>query len=406
MMVAKLTEPGRYADGHGLYLQIRGDGEKNIAKSWVLKFMLRGVAREMGLGSVLTFTLAEARENAREAHKLLAKGVDPIEHRKQQVQAAALDRARAVTFRACAEAYINNHRAGWRSAKHASQWASTAATYIYPLVGDLPVASVDTALVLKILNPIWTQKPETASRVRGRIEAVLDFATASGFRRGDNPARWNGLLSELLPKKTKVARVRPMPSLPYGELPGFMATLRQQGGTAALALEFLILCASRTGEVLGARWDEISFADRTWKVPGERMKSGREHEVPLSDRALEIIETMRGRDKTFVFPHARSSRPLSDRVFLTLLGRLGHDGIVPHGFRSSFRTWCADRTAFPRDLCEAALAHVIGDAVEAAYNRTTMLDKRRKLMDAWTRYCAVVPTTDSGNIRAIGAAAG
>jgi integrase len=288
-----------HADGGGLYLQVTESG----ARTWIYRFMLNGRAREMGLGPLHTVSLAEARDRARECRKLRLEGIDPIEARNAKKAEARIAAATAMTFRESAERYIAAHKAGWKNPKHAAQWPSTLTSYVYPIFGDLPVQAIDTGLVMKALEPIWTEKPETASRVRGRIESVLDWATARGFRKGENPARWRGHLENLLPKKSKVQRVEHHPALPYDEMGDFMAALRSQEGIGARAFEFLILTAARTGEVIGARWEEFDLGQKVWTVPAERMKGGKEHRVPLSGPALAIIEEMqRARESDFVFP--------------------------------------------------------------------------------------------------------
>jgi integrase len=353
--------------------------------------------RDHGLGSLDTWSLAEARERARECRQLRGQGRDPIEERRAGREAARLEAARAMTFCQCAEAYIAAHKTGWKNPKHAAQWPATLETYVYPFFGALPVQSVDVGLVMKAIEPIWTTKPETASRIRGRIESVLDWATVRKFRKGENPARWKGHLDHLLPAPTKAkraarkenGRTEHHPSLPYAELRAFIVELRSQEGFTARALEFAILTAARTGEVIGAKWEEINFAERVWTVPMERMKSDREHRVPLSDAALAILAQMRAiRSTEFVFPGLRAGKPLSDMSLLMLLRRMGRGDLTVHGFRSTFRTWAAERTAFPREIAEMALGHVVGDAVERAYQRGDLFQKRRQLADAWTRFCA------------------
>jgi integrase len=284
LSVSQAKKPGYYADGNGLYLSVKGN-----SKSWVFRFRDRGRLREMGLGALHTIGLARAREKARECREMRLDGKDPIAVRRADRQR----QQNVLTFKECAERYIAVHKAGWRNAKHAKQWPATLSDYVYPVVGSLPVDAIDTGLVMRALSPIWTTKPETASRVRGRIESILDWAKAHGYRDGENPARWRGHLENLLPKKTKVRRVEHHAALPYAELPRFMAELRQQEGVAARALEFLILTAARTGEVVGAEWSEIDFKARLWTVPGSRMKAGREHRVPLSEPALAILEACR-----------------------------------------------------------------------------------------------------------------
>jgi integrase len=303
-----------------------------------------------------------------------------------------LDAAKATTFRECSARYIASHRAGWRNPKHAAQWQATLATYAEPVIGGLSVQAVDTALVLKVLEPIWTVKPETAGRVRGRIESVLDWAKARGYSTGENPARWRGHLDKLLPPRSKVRRAEHHAALPYAELPGFLVSLPQQEGIAARALEFAILTAARTGEVIGARWSEMDLLDKTWTLPAARMKSGREHRVPLSPRALAILKEMqahRHADDAFVFPGAKPGRPLSNMAFLMLLRRMRRTDLTAHGFRSSFRNWAAERTNFPAEVAEMALAHTVSDKTVAAYNRSDLFDRRRRLMAAWATFCTV-----------------
>lgn len=401
--VAKVKEPGRYGDGGDLYLEVKPSG----GKSWSLRYMLRGKSREMGLGPIDAVTLAEARQKAQEARKLLQQGVDPLEHRKAQEAAAKAKEARVMTFRQCAEAYIAAHKAGWRNEKHRAQWSATLETYAYPVFGDLAVAAVDLPLVLKALEPIWETKTETASRLRGRIEVVLDWATVRGFRQGENPARWRGTLDKLLPKRSKVQRVEHHAALPYAEMPTFMAELRHRNALAALALEFCILTATRTSETLLARWAEIDMAAKVWVIPADRMKVGKEHRVPLSGRVLSILgEVAKLRPphddgSAFVFPGQRQGRPLSGMVFLMLLRRMGRGNLTGHGFRSTFRDWAAERTTFAREVAEAALAHAVGDKVEAAYRRGDLFEKRRRLMEAWAGYCASPPA--KGEVVPLGA---
>jgi integrase len=348
----------------------------------------------MGLGPTHTVSLAEARQKALTCRKLRLDGGDPIEDRTASRTAARLDAAKAMTFKACAEAYIAAHSAGWRNPKHRAQWPATLETYVYPVFGALPVRVVDTALVTKAIEPIWTTKPETAGRVRGRIESVLDWATVRGHRQGDNPARWRGHLKSLLPARDKVRRVAHHAALAYAKIGAFMAELRQQEGVAAQALEFAILTAARTGEVLGARWEEFNRAERLWIVPGERMKAGKEHRVPLSDAALVIVDKMAEvRQGDSVFPGAKEGRSLSQMAMLMLLRRMGHAELTAHGFRSTFRDWAAERTAFPAEVAEMALAHVVGDKVEAAYRRSDLFEKRRALAEAWATFCAA-PAVD------------
>jgi integrase len=399
MPIHKLTMPkinafirkraeGMHNDGGGLYLQIDGG-----SASWIFRYTHLGQRRYMGLGPLHTIGLAEAREVALAARKVVHAGVDPM------VQRATV-RAKSMTFNACIAKYLETHRTGWKNPVHAHQWQSTLATYASPVFGALPVATVDTGLVMRALEPIWTAKPETAGRVRGRIESVLDWAKVRGYRAGDNPARWKGHLDQLLPARNKVAKVKHHAALPYIDMPVFMAELRKQNGIAARALEFLILTAVRTGDVIGnnrtdaqpMRWQDVNFVAAVWTIP--RTKSGAPHAVPLSDTAVELLcaikEQKLDNDVVFASPD-RSGKPLSNGAMLALLDRMNHRDITVHGFRSSFRDWAGDKTPFPRDVIEAALAHAVENKTEAAYRRGHALDKRRRLMVAWAGYCVTSP---------------
>ena len=384
LAVTKARKRGMYGDGAGLYLAIARGG----SKSWILRYKVGGRSRHLGLGPLHAIGLAQARERAADARRLLLDGHDPIEARRASRGAARLDAAKAMTFDQCAEAYIAAHRAGWRNPKHARQWTATLGAYASPVFGALSVQAIDTALVMKVVEPIWATKPETAARLRGRIESVLDWARVRQYRDGENPARWRGHLDHLLPAKTKVHKVRHHATLAYAELAAFMAALRAQDGVAARALEFVVLTAARSGEVLGARWSEIDINEKIWIVPAVRMKGGREHRVPLSDRALAILKDMKtlGRDD-FVFPGQRPRRPLGTNTLTVLLRKMGRGDLTVHGFRSSFRDWCAERTSFPSEVAEMSLAHAIGNKVEAAYRRSDLFEKRRRLMDEWARFC-------------------
>lgn len=400
LKVDKTKNPGMYCDGGGLYLRVTDEGTKN----WVLRYMLSGKARWMGLGPVSLFGLQEARAKSLDARRQRHEGIDPIEARKAARQQALLDAAKAITFRECAEKYIEAHKAGWKNAKHATQWPSTLNTYAYTLIGSLPVQAIDTALVTKIIEPIWSKKPETANRLRGRIEAVLDWAKARGFRAGENPARWRGHLDNLLPSRSKVRKVEHHAALAYPEIGGFIASLRQQDGFAARALEFAILTAARTGEVIGATWGEIDLPGKMWVIPGARMKAGREHRVPLSPRAVEIVAAMKKLAgdgvslKAPVFSGAKPGKPLSNMAFLMLLRRMERDDVTAHGFRSTFRDWAAERTSYPGELAEMALAHAVSNKVEAAYRRGDLFDKRRRLMDEWAKFCGIVQPVGQSNV--------
>ena len=381
--VAKLKKPGHYAVGDACYLQIAAGG----TRSWVLRYTLNGRARYMGLGSANLVSLAEARAKARDARRLLLDKIDPIEARRAQHRERLLETARGKTFRDCTEGYIASHEAGWRDPRSHKQWVRSLISYVYPRIGDLSIAAIDTALVLAVLEPIWKTKPETASRVRGRIEGVLDWAKARGYRDGENPARWRGHLDHLLPARNKVRRVKHFAALPYAGLPALMAKLRAQPELPARALEFLILTAARTGEVLGAQWDEID--GNVWTVPAERMKAGKPHRVPLSDRVVEILASL-PREGELIFVGARTSAVSNPHQLKRALQRTGYDNITVHGFRSTFRDWAAETTAYPNHVVEMALAHAIGNGVEAAYRRGDLFEKRRELMAAWADYCSKV----------------
>jgi integrase len=392
--VQGVRKPGYYGDGGGLYLRVAPGG----AKGWIFRYGGRGRRRDMGLGGYPSIGLAKARELAGDCRGMIAAGLDPIAARNEKRAAAAVEAAKAMTFDDCATAYITAHEAAWRNPKHRQQWKNTLSTYVSPVLGKLPVAAVDTGLVLKVLEPIWARKPETASRVRGRMEAVLDWAKVRGYRTGENPARWRGHLDHLLPAKSKVRKVEHHAALPYAQVGAFVASLHEQPGISAHALEFLILTATRTGETLGATWDEVDIGAKLWTIPAGRMKAGKEHRVPLSDAALAVLKEMREiRHSDYVFPGGRDRRPLSEMSLLMLLRRMKQGDITAHGFRSTFRDWAAERTTFAREVAEMALAHAIPDAVEAAYRRGDLVDKRRKLMDAWAAYCAKIET-DAGKV--------
>jgi integrase len=381
------AKPGRYSDGHGLYLVVHNASNKSFAFRWERD----GRERWMGLGPVHTVDLKLARAKACEARLLLLEGVDPLEQRKAAKAAHALAVAKTKTFKECAQDYIAANQDGWKNAIHGEQWITTLATYVYPVIGNLPVAAIDTGLVLKCIEPHWKTKTETMSRVRGRIENVLDWATVRKYRAGDNPARWTGALEHVLPARNKIAKPVNYPALPYSELPAFMAALRRREGTAARALEFLILCASRTGEVLGAQWSEIDLANKMWTVPASRMKADREHRVALSQRAVELLRSLpRENGNDFVFIGSRSGG-LSSVAMMRLLHSMGRGDISVHGFRSSFRVWCAEQTNFPREVAEMALAHKISDKVEAAYQRGELLKKRFLLAEAWSKFASSPP---------------
>ncbi|EME68718.1 phage integrase [Paramagnetospirillum caucaseum] len=398
MAVSKMKEPGLYADGGGLYLRVGPTG----AKSWIFRYMRNRHRRDMGLGPEHAISLADARLKAEELRKQLAEDQDPLQMRDDQRLARKLEAAKTVTFKECAEDYIRAHAPGWRNAKHGDQWRNTLATYAYPTIGDLPVQSIDTGLVLKVISPIWESKTETATRVRGRMESILGWATVRSYRSGDNPARWKGHLDHLLPRRAKVQKVEHHPALPVEQMGSFMAALRKQDGIAAKGLELLILTAARTGEVMAARWSEFDLEKKLWTIPPERMKAGKEHRVPLSKAALSIVKAMQEADLSdeFVFPGTRPKKPLSNMAFLQLLKRMKRADLTSHGFRSTFRDWAAERTNYPREVAEMALAHVVSDKVEAAYRRGDLLEKRYRLMEDWAKFCAV--EIQEGNILPIG----
>lgn len=388
LAVSKTSTPGYYGDGAGLWLQV----SKSITKSWIFRYTLAGKHREMGLGALHTVTLSEARAKAKSCRSLLLAGKDPLDARKANQLVDALERAKMITFDQCAAAYIAAHRGSWKNAKHAAQWESTLATYAGPIIGALPVAAVDTTLVVKVLSPIWQDKTETATRLRGRIESVLDWATVSKFRIGENPARWRGHLDNLLADPNKVSKVEHHPALQWQELGSFMAELRKREGIAARAVEFGILTAARSGEVRGATWGEIDMDTAVWTIPAERMKAGREHRVPLSTAVLDLLKAA-PRLGEIVFPGRGKDSALSDMSLTAVLRRMGREEITVHGFRSTFRDWCSESVAnsFPREVCEHALAHSLPDKVEAAYRRGDLLDKRKMLMQVWSDYCSAVP---------------
>lgn len=383
--VDTLSKPGLYGDGLGLYLQVSTFG----TKSWLYRYMIDGKARKMGLGPCHTVTLAMAREKATEARRKVLEGIDPIDQRQAVKLARRADAAKVMTFRQCAEKYIDAHKVGWKNPKHAAQWPSTLETYVYPVFGDLPVASVDVDLVQKAIEPIWTTKSETAGRVRGRIETVLDWATACKYREGDNPARWGGNLKYRLPKPSSVAKVKHHAALPYAEIGDFMPLIRAQEGNGARALEFVILTAVRTSEAINATWAEFDLDAGMWTIPAERMKAGKEHRVPLSNRAVELLRAMpRETGNPFVFIGDRKGKPLSNMALLMTLRRMGRDDLTVHGFRSTFRDWAAEQTAYANEMLEMALAHAVSDKTEAAYRRGDMVEKRRRLMRDWAEYCS------------------
>ena len=395
--------PGRHSDGGNLHLLVKPSG----ARSWVFRYAAGGKRHDLGLGPAgsdrAATTLAEARHLATELRQQIRSGLDPATLRQRKANAP-----KGKTFREVAKLYLDAHASGWRSAKHGAQWEATLATYAYPHFGNLDVADIGTGHVMDALRPIWHVKTETASRVRGRIEAILDYATPLEWRSGPNPARWKGHLAAMLPARAKVAAVEHHAALPWVEVAAFMAELRARDATAGQVLQFTILTAARSNEALGATWGEIDLASAVWTVPAARMKAAREHRVPLSPAALAVLrkaaETRIGQGgDVFVFPGAKANTSLSGMSRAMLLRRMGRGDLTVHGFRSTFRDWCSENTAFDRDTAEAALAHTVRDKVEAAYRRGDQLAKRRRLMDAWGGFCAQPPAT-RGEVTALRAA--
>jgi integrase len=387
--VARLSKPGLYAVGNppGLYLQIVGQ-----ARSWILRVKIGSKRRDMGLGPFPGVTLAQAREKARGARAQIEEGQDPILLRKQAQSALKAAQASALTFADAVKRFLDARSDEWTNSKHRKQWTSTLETYAFPIMGNVYVADISQAHVMSVLEPIWRAKTETATRLRGRIERVLDWATASGYRTGENPALWRGRLDHLLPKPTKITTVEHHPALPIDEIGKFMVELRTRDGNAARALEFAILNASRSIEVRGARWSEIDLDAAIWKIPSARMKMKKEHRVPLSKAAIQLLEKLpRTAGIEFIFP-APSGSVLSDMALAQVIRRMNAP-CVPHGFRSTFRDWAAERTNFPREIAEIALAHSIKGDVEGAYWRGDVLDKRRQLMEAWSKFCSQTRTT-------------
>lgn len=363
--------PGRHGDGRGLFLYVKPSG----ARSWVLRYQVQGRRRDLGLGAYPEVSLAMARDRAAEARRLIAEGGDPIAKKRQ---------TKPKTFRDAALELIESKRPGWKNAKHAAQWTSTLEAYVFPKIGAVQVAKVETSDVIATLTPIWSEKPETANRVRQRIEAVIDYASALGIRDGDNPARWRGHLDHLLPKPKKVRAVKHHPALPHVEIADFMADLSERSGVGARALAFTILTAARSGETRGMKWAEVDLDAKLWTIPGERMKAGKEHRVPLTDAVVALLGSQQSNNALVFGSETKAGKPISDMSMTAVLRRMGRDGITVHGFRSTFRDWAGETTGFPREVIEAALAHGIKDKAEAAYARSDLFDKRRKLMEAWT----------------------
>lgn len=383
MAIAKTTKPGRYGDGGGLYFLVGAHG----GRSWVFRFKIGKRERAMGLGPYPEVSLADARAKAAECRRLRIDSIDPLDLKNAEKEQRLLAERGQTTFKECAESYIALHEVTWKNSKHRQQWRNTLATYAYPVLGQQAVAKIDAAAVLSVLEPVWIVKPETASRLRGRIEAILDWAKVKKMREGDNPAAWKANLAHALPAKSKIKKVRHHAAMDYRAVPDFFQELVPGSTPTELALKFLVLTAARTGEVIGARWTEIGAGFEAWTVPPDRMKAGREHRVPLSEpaRALLVQARQIAGNSPFLFPGRFQDQPLSNMAMLELLRRWGKS-VTAHGFRSSFRDWAAEETNYPHDVVEMALAHVIENKVEAAYRRGDLFAKRRELMAAWARF--------------------
>ena len=394
--VERAKQPGRYHCGliRGLYLQVTASG----AKSWVLRYQLRGQERWMGLGSAADFSLREARERARAARQLLADRIDPLAGKRAAEEAAKLAEARKLTFREAAERYFNQHASKWRSAKHREAFLSTLKAHVFAVIGDMDVAAIDTRDVLRAIEPHWTTKAVTIDRTRNRIEQVLDWCVVRGHRPpSTNPARWKGHLDQVLPAPRKLAPVEHHAAMDYRQLPAFMTQVRADDNVAARALEFLIHTAARTGEALGACWSEIDLTDKTWTVPAARMKGGREHRVPLTKPVLDLLSKLPRQSGNHLVFIGRAGGGLSHSALPWVMDRLGVSGVTTiHGFRSSFSNWCHEQTAHSAHTIEISLAHNVGTEVERAYRRTDMIAKRRQLMEQWSKFCSMPPTKVSG----------
>ena len=372
------AKPGRYSDGRGLILLVKKSG----ARSWVLRYQVNKRRRDMGLGAWPEVTLAKARNLASEARKQILDGKDPI------IEKVSL---RFLNFKDAAEQLIESKRSGWKNEKHAKQWSSTLERYVFPKLAELDISQIGTNEVLSVLKPIWDEKPETASRVRQRIEVIIDYSIAIGVGQGDNPARWRGHLDNLLPNPNKVRMVKHHPALDWRELPEFIHSLSKMSGMASQALLFLILTAARSGEIRKAEWKEIDFANSVWTIPAERMKGSKEHRVPITSAGIDILNQLNSDKNGLIFPSIKSSKtPMSDMTIAAVLKRMNLNEITVHGFRSTFRDWAGETTSFPREVIEAALAHRLKDKAEAAYARGDLFDKRGKLMEKWSSYALVL----------------
>lgn len=390
--VENASDPGRYSDGGGLYLQVSAGRNASVTKSWLFRYMRGGTtSREMGLGAASMrkgdgyTTLSGARQKRTQAREMLEAGIDPLEAKRAHKASERLEGAKAMTFSQSAAEYIKGHQAGWKGQKHVKLWKGSLAKYVEPLIGTLPVAAVDTGLVLKVLRPIWETKTKTAVDVRSRIEMILNWAKIHGYRDGENPARWKGHLDNALPKPSKIRKVRHLPAMPYDELPGFMSELRSQEGTAAAALEWTILTVARSDDTFGFTWPEVDTQKKIWTIPAARMKAEADHRVPLSDRALVVLKKM-DRKTQFVFPGRDAEKLPHEEMLEVLKDDLGRPFTV-HGFRSTFKDWASEQTGYANEVSEMALAHKIPSKVEGAYRRGDLFEKRQRLMADWARYC-------------------
>lgn len=392
LFVKHLKRPGKFPDGGNLYLKVRKSTRKirtdAVTKSWLFRYSRFGKDTWLGLGPYPDVTLSEARDLATRERKKIWQGIDPLTDKRARQIAARTAHENMLSFAECAELYIESQAPGWSNPKHVEQWRSTLKNLAGPIIGHLSVDQIDTALIMRCVEPIWTTKTETASRLRGRIESVLDWSAVRGYRQGDNPARWRGHLDKLLPRPSQVARVKHHAALPFTDIGAFMGQIRADTGVASRALEFTILTAARTNEVVRAEWSEVDLGRKIWIVPAERMKSKREHRVPLSAAALSTLEAVRGRSNIYVFPGHKRHSHLSNAAMMQVLKRVGHSNITVHGFRSTFRDWCAESTNYSSDVAEMALAHALRDKTEAAYRRGDLLEKRARLMTGWAIYCS------------------
>jgi integrase len=397
--VSSCKLPGRYGDGQGLYLQVSQHGD-SISKQWLYRFQINGRSRQMGLGSASTFSLAEARQRAEGPRKQVADRIDPIAARDKERLEQQAQQVERLTLKEAAERFIAGHEKKWTNVRHARQWRATLETYAYPRIGKLAVDAIGKAHIIEVLEPHWQSKTETMSRLRGRIEQILDWCRARGLRSGENPARWKGHLDKVFPDRKELKKVEHLAAMPYAQVPTFLAALKGVEGFAARALELTTLCASRTDEVLAARWCEFDLDAKTWTIPAERMKGDREHVVPLSDEAVALLRALpRVAHEELVFPGRRAGRPLGhDRMLDRLRALPGCADFTVHGLRSSFRDWAGNETSFPREIAEAQLAHLTGSQVERAYRRSDALAKRAKLVQAWARYCSTPAAVEDGNV--------